>query len=124
MNTAVRTVLAAGITVCAAILSACGPDQACVLVEVRWQGYSVPMELDALHFVLSDTEGVFVERSLDLPAEAPPATLQLCQGLRTPDLLQLVVHGLLNARTVVQAPAVEVDFTQADATVHVQLPPP
>jgi len=106
----------------AAGASGCGAEPTCVVIEVDWLGYLAPEALDTLHFELSDDQGVFVERSFPLSTDAPPASLALCQGARTPAQLELVVFGLRGSEVVTQSTPREVSFGVDGETFTVELP--
>ena len=104
------------------LLASCAEAPPCVEVEVRWSDYLVPADLDQLHFELSDEEGVFVERGYALPDDAPPASIALCQGARTPLDLDLVVYGMLDALAVTQSPPRAISFEPPGEVYQVELP--
>jgi hypothetical protein len=104
------------------LLAACSTSPPCVEVEVSWSGYAVPDDLDQLHFELSDEEGVFVERGYTLPDDAPPASIALCRGARTPAELSLVVYGMRDSSAVTQSPPETVSFEPAGERYQVELP--
>jgi len=91
-------------------------------VEVSWDGFQAPTQLEQLHFQLYDADGLLVERSFEVPDDAPPAVVTLVPGTHTPNRLSLVVLGLRAGQIVTRSAAQNIDFEDATAPVRVDLP--
>jgi len=103
---------------------ACGGEVSAIVVDVDIDGYRVPEEIDTLHFELSDTEGVFVERTYELISGETSPSLSLKRGERTPRRLTLVIFADHQGTPETQSAPTPVVFVDGEVGhVHVTLTP-
>ncbi|MFC1609618.1 hypothetical protein ACFL6C_01545 [Myxococcota bacterium] len=103
---------------------ACGEDVSIIVIDVDLDGYRVPEEIDTLHFELSDSDGVFVERTYELPASETTPSLPLERGIRTPRELTLVIYADHEGALVMQSPPIPLVFEEGEVQhVRVDLSP-
>ena len=91
--------------------AACGGDEPAALITVDLGDWTVPGEVDALHFELSDGAGVFYERTFMLDADETRPTLTILPGPRKGSAnLGLIVRGFLGPVPVGQSVSVGLRF--------------
>jgi len=83
-------------------VAACGETQTGVVVTVNLGGLTVPNQIDALHFTISDQVGLANEGTFALTPNEE-ATLVLTPGAQTQNLVTINVDGWLHLRQADQA---------------------
>jgi hypothetical protein len=95
--------------------ASCGEEPGTIVVSVNVGDLQVPAEVDSLHFVVSDIEGIYIERTFELvPGELP--TLALYPGEGETEGLTVEVLGLKDGLIVGSSTSEVLRFTPGETS--------
>lgn len=86
-------------------LSACGSDEATLVLEVELDRYQIPLQMNQILIELTDTQEFATERTHPVSVGQAAARIAIVQGPQTPRLLTVVVHAMQDDTRIGQTPA-------------------